>query len=106
MYLDMNSEEAAQFGKAVGDKTRQEILSYCCCESKSVGEIAKQVKLRQPTVTHHMAILLKAGLVMRSQEGKQVYYSVNQNAIVSCCGQLLVKLAPDQEATSAIRNCC
>ena len=102
----MDSKEAALFGKAVGDKTRQEILAYCCCDPRSVGDIAIHVKLRQPTVTHHMSILLNAGLVLRKQEGKQVYYSVNQKAVVSCCGNLLLKLAPDEEATQTIRDCC
>lgn len=102
----MNLEQAAAFGKAVGDPTRHAILSYCCCERRSVGDIAKEMKLRQPTVTHHMAVLSKAGLVIREQEGKLVYYSVNQKAVVQCCGQLLLALAPDQKATQAICDCC
>ena len=102
----MNSTQAAKFGKAVGDTTRHTILRYCCCENRSVGEIAEHVKLRQPTVTHHMSILLEAGLVSRQQEGKQVYYTVNQEAVVQCCGQLLLALAPDQKATQAVCDCC
>jgi ArsR family transcriptional regulator len=102
----MNSKEAAVFGKAVGDPTRHAILSYCCCERRSVGEIADHVKLRQPTVTHHMSQLLNAGLVIREQEGKQVFYSVNQEAVVNCCGNLMLTLAPNQEATKAVNKCC
>ena len=102
----MNSKQAAAFGKAVGDVTRHAILRYCCCEKRSVGDIAEHVKLRQPTVTHHMTVLLEAGLVSREQEGKQVYYTVNQEAVVQCCGQLLLALAPDQKATKAVCNCC
>ena len=102
----MDSKQAAAFGKAVGDVTRHSILRYCCCQKRSVGEIADHVKLRQPTVTHHMSILLEADLVTREQEGKQVYYTVNQEAVVQCCGQLLLALAPDQEATKAVCNCC
>ena len=105
MFACMNAKEAAQFGKAVGDKARQEILAYCCCEARSVGEIADHVKLRQPTVTHHMSILKDAGLVTREKEGKQVYYRVNQKAVVNCCGNLLLKLAPDEEATQTINRC-
>ena len=102
----MNEKEAAAFGKAVGDATRQRILSYCCCERRSVGEIAKQAKITQPTASHHLAILEKAKLVTRVQEGKTAYYSVNQEVIVSCCGQLLLRLAPDQKGTKALNKCC
>lgn len=102
----MKSTEATAFGKAVGDATRQRILAYCCCERRPVGDISRHVGLRQPTVTHHMAILMKANLVKREQEGKQVYYSVDQKAVVNCCGQLMVNLAPNEEATRRIRKCC
>ena len=106
MSYFVNSKEAAIFGKAVGDPTRHTILNFCCCEKRSVGEIAKHVKLRQPTVTHHMSLLLEAGLVNREQEGKQVFYKVNQKQMVHCCGQLLMALAPDEEATKSICDCC
>ncbi len=102
----MNEHQAAAFGKAVGDVTRQRILRYCCCEARNVGAIAKYSQVKQPTATHHLTILEKANLVNRSQTGKTVFYSVNQDHIVSCCGQMLMKLAPDEEGTKAINRCC
>ena len=30
----------------------------------------------------------------------------NQAMVVSCCGQLLMKLAPDEKGTRAIKSCC
>ena len=102
----MTSKEAAQFGKALSDLSRHKILRLCCCKRYSVGEIAEHVKLRQPTVTHHLTILHQAGLVDREQEGKQVYYKVNQKKLVSCCGNLLLELAPDEEGTHSLNRCC
>ncbi|WP_425607034.1 ArsR/SmtB family transcription factor [Rubellicoccus peritrichatus] len=102
----MNEAKGAQFGKALGDVTRQRILRYCCCSRKSVGEIAENVQVTQPTASHHLAILEEAGLTRRFQEGKMVYYEVNQEAIVNCCGQLLLRIAPDQKEAHQICNCC
>lgn len=102
----MTEKQAAEFGKAVGDVTRQRILRFCCCTRRSVGEIAKNAKVTQPTATHHLSILEKAKLVHRDQEGKTVFYHVNQDRMVSCCGQLMVKLAPEQEATELVKSCC
>ena len=102
----MNEEEAAAFGKAVGDATRQRILRFCCCERRSVGEVAVHSEITQPTATHHLGILEKAGLVTRIQEGKSAYYSVDQRQLVSCCGQLLRCLAPDEKGTKALNRCC
>ena len=101
----MDAKQAAAFGKAVGDTTRQRILRYCCCAERSVGDIAKKAGVTQPTASHHLALLEDAGLVTRAQEGKAAYYKVNQDVIVQCCGQLLVALAPEQRATRLINNC-
>ena len=102
----MNEEKAAMFGKAIGDMTRQRILRYCCCSKKSVGEIANHVQVTQPTATHHLTVLQDAGLTIKSEEGRMVYYKVNQNFIVNCCGELLVKIAPNQKKAHELCKCC
>ncbi|ADE54366.1 ArsR/SmtB family transcription factor [Coraliomargarita akajimensis] len=103
----MTEQEAVEFGKAVGDLTRQRILRFCCCTPKSVGDIAKQVEVRQPTASHHLAILEKAKLVERDQHGKVVYYQVNQERMANCCGALMMNLAPEDSTTQAFQaHCC
>ena len=102
----MNEQEAVTFGKAVGDLTRQRILRYCCCEERSVGDIADHVGVTQPTASHHLSLLEKAHLVDRIPDGKTVYYRVDQKRIVSCCGNLLLNLAPNDKATRAAGTCC
>lgn len=88
------------FAKAFADETRQKIMRYCCCEWRSVNEIVESLgNVTQPTVSHHLAILREAGLVHIRHEGKQTFYSLNQQKVVSCCGQLMINFAPDQEAT-------
>lgn len=102
----VNDEESAAFGRAVGDTTRQAIMRYCCCDWRSVGDVAEQVKVSQPTVSHHLGVLREAGLVKSRKEGKQVFYTLDQQRVVTCCGQLLFAFAPEQKATKSIRNCC
>jgi len=102
----MTNEKAVIFGKAIGDKTRQKIIKFCCCAEKSVSEIAEFVQLKQPTVTHHLNILQQADLTSRREEGKMVFYKTNQESIVSCCGNLLVKIAPDKKEAHKLCKCC
>jgi ArsR family transcriptional regulator len=101
----MTPEKAVLFGKAIGDMTRQKIIKFCCCTERSVGEITEHVKLRQPTVTHHLNILQKAELTTRREEGKMAYYLTNQESIVSCCGNLLLKIAPNQKEAHKLCKC-
>lgn len=46
-----------------------------------VGRLAEQLRLRQPTVSHHMAALHAEGLVVREPEGRRVWYSINPDEI-------------------------
>ncbi len=87
------------FAKAIADDTRQKIMSECCCCWLSVNEIVEKVGFSQPTISHHLAILRDANLVNIREEGKQTFYSLNQENIVVCCGQLMIKFAPETTTT-------
>jgi len=98
----MSSADAVGFAKALADDTRQKIMRLCCCDWLSVSEIVEKTKVTQPTVSHHLAILREAGLVRVREEGKQTFYTLDQSRVVSCCGQLMLKFAPEEEATTQI----
>ena len=90
------------FAKAIADETRQKIMSECCCCWISVGDLTDKLDVSQPTVSHHLAILRDAGLVNIREEGKQTFYTLNQENIVMCCGQLMIKFAPEEKATETV----
>lgn len=90
------------FAKAISDNTRQKIMSECCCCTLSVNDIVEKIGLSQPTISHHLAILRDAGLVTIREEGKQTFYTLNQERIAYCCGQLMVKFAPEEETTQLV----
>jgi len=83
------------FAKALADPTRQQIMELICCDWLNVSEIVDAVGVRQPTVSHHLAILKDAGLVSTRAEGKHTYYHLNQSRIANCCGQLIEVFAPE-----------
>jgi ArsR family transcriptional regulator, arsenate/arsenite/antimonite-responsive transcriptional repressor len=73
--------------KAVADPTRLKILRLLkqkggCSLDKSEGlcacDIEQQVRLAQSTVSHHMAILKKAGLVRAEKLGLWMWYQRNE----------------------------
>ena len=49
----------------------------CLC----AGDIEQRVRLSQPTISHHMAILTKAGLVEATKQGQWRWYRRNDKAI-------------------------
>lgn len=92
------------FAKAIADETRQKIMNLVCCASLSVAEIVEKLDVSQPTVSHHLAILREAGLVDVREEGKQTFYSLNQQRVAVCCGQLMIKFAPETEAAETLKT--
>jgi DNA-binding transcriptional ArsR family regulator len=92
------------FAKALADETRQKIMNLVCCRWLSVNEIVEQLNVTQPTVSHHLAILRESGLVNIREEGKQTFYSLNQERVASCCGQLMIRFAPDTETTETVKK--
>jgi len=92
------------FAKAIADNTRQKIMNECCCCWLSVNEIVEKVGFTQPTISHHLAILRDAGLVDIREEGKQTFYTLNQEQIAACCGQIMLRFAPESETTLTVKQ--
>ena len=95
-----------EFAKALADETRQKIMALCCCRWCSVGTLAEQTGVQQPTVSHHLAILREAGLVSARHEGKQTFYTLNQERVVYCCGQIMHAFAPETGGAEAVLQIC
>ena len=80
-----------EFCKALADPTRQKILGMLLKEEKTVSEIVGAFHLSQPTVSHHLDILSRVGLLSSRKEGKQVFYAINRDNVIGCCGRLTAR---------------
>lgn len=68
--------------KVVGTKSRYQLV---CMLGKrkdgmSVGEITRKLKLRQPTVTHHLQVLSSVNAVAGEADGRKRIYRLNRGA--------------------------
>ncbi len=88
--------DSVTFAKAMADDTRQHIMRLLCCQWLCVSDVVAQTGVSQPTVSHHLAVLREASLVDTRRDGKQVFYSLNQDSVASCCGVLMQKFAPER----------
>ncbi len=98
----MSKSTPVGFAKALADATRQQIMRLCCCEWLSVNDIVAKTEVAQPTVSHHLAILRDAGLVKVREEGRQTFYTLDQDRVVFCCGQIMSAFAPEQNVTQEV----
>ncbi len=68
--------------KVVGERSRYAMLCMLgkAKEGMTVGEITKEVKLRQPTVTHHLQVLRSVDAVAMESRGRERIYRINRDA--------------------------
>jgi ArsR family transcriptional regulator, arsenate/arsenite/antimonite-responsive transcriptional repressor len=76
----LNSELNSLF-KALNDPTRRTILEMLKDKDMTAGEIAAQFDMSWPSVSHHLDLLRKAGLVVAEKEGQYIYYSINTSVM-------------------------
>ena len=94
------TDDCVEFCRALADDTRQRILVMLLEEELCVGDIVDAFHMSQPTISHHLGVLKQFNLVTSRKEGKQVFYTINRDNVVECCGQLMAKF----DATAACES--
>ncbi|HXD77041.1 MAG TPA: autorepressor SdpR family transcription factor [Puia sp.] len=70
-----------QVFKALNDPTRRQILEMLRERDMNAGEIAECFQMTWPSISHHLDLLRKAGLVDSQKEGQFVWYSINTSVM-------------------------
>ena len=79
----MEYGETAKLFKALGDENRLYILSMLQHGERCACVLLEHVNLSQPTLSHHMKILVGCGLVNDRKEGKWHHYSLNCETLMN-----------------------
>ncbi|OHU75867.1 ArsR/SmtB family transcription factor, partial [Mycobacteroides chelonae] len=88
-----SAERIAQIFKALSDPARVKLISLISAAEDGQAclcDLTAPVGLSQPTVSHHMKMLVDVGLVHREQRGKWAYYRLDAAAF----GQLAQLITP------------
>jgi ArsR family transcriptional regulator len=75
--MAVNYLENAKVFKAFCDETRLMVLSLLQNGEKCACVLLERVSVSQPTLSHHMKILVDSGIVSARKEGKWTYYSIS-----------------------------
>jgi len=70
------ADEASNLLKALSNRHRLLIVCQLIEKERSVGELAALLKIRDSTVSQHLALLRKDGLVTARREGQTIWYSI------------------------------
>lgn len=73
----------------LGDSNRIKILLLLSQREMCVCELESALKLPQPTVSHHLALLEQADLLQRSKRGKWVFYKVTKSPALDLLQEMI-----------------
>jgi ArsR family transcriptional regulator len=91
--ISLTLKQIEKISKALGDINRLKILQYIAAKG-GCGEcsgLANVVGLAQPSISHHVKILVESGLIDGEKEGRNYSYHLNTgmlNQYLSALGQL------------------
>jgi len=66
---------------AVAEPRRRQILDCLAGQERSVGDIVARLHLEQPSVSKHLRVLHKVGLVRVRRNGRHMFYRANPDAL-------------------------
>lgn len=67
---------------AVAEPRRRQILEYLADDEREVGEIVIALRMEQPSVSKHLGVLRKVGLVRVRRNGRHMLYRTDASAIL------------------------
>ena len=74
--MEAAADQASELQKALSNRHRLLIICQLIDGERSVGELAEFLSLRDSTVSQHLALLRKDGLVAARRDAQTIYYSI------------------------------
>jgi len=97
---DVSDRELIRALKAIADPTRFRMLQEIAEAGElSCGDVADRFDVSQPTISHHLKILMDAGLLVQRTEGRHHYTSVDRALVAD-----LVAVLPKRLGASTPRK--
>jgi len=91
-YIEKNKYEVIMEGKhldnarvfkAFCDENRLMILEMLQTGEKCACMLLEKLKISQPTLSHHMKILVDSGMILARKEGKWTYYTFSKDGVAN-----------------------
>ena len=74
--MQSSADQASDLLKALSNRHRLLIICQLIDGERSVGDLAEFLNLRDSTVSQHLALLRKDGLVAARRDAQTIYYSI------------------------------
>ena len=75
--LQQESDQLTSLFRLLSDKTRLTILLALTRGEQNVGSLCEELRLPQPTVSHHLGLLRANNMISSRRRGKRVFYALD-----------------------------
>ncbi len=90
--VQQSFRQCAPLFHALGDKQRQDIIMLLAeTERMNVSAITEKMPLSRPAISHHLKVLLQAGLVKVESESRENFYSLTLDEGLMQLKQLVMR---------------
>ena len=96
MPKDQDVDQVVAFYKVLGDKTRLRILYALKEQEMCAGDIAVLLEMTKSAVSHQLAVMRNMHQIKSRREGKNVFYSLDDEHIVDILEEALVHMVHHQ----------
>ena len=81
--MALSTKQIEKISKALGDANRLKILQHISKRGGSgqCSQIQEESALAQPSVSHHIKVLIEAGLIEPEKEGRNHKYNLNEKLL-------------------------
>ncbi|MBD3399535.1 MAG: metalloregulator ArsR/SmtB family transcription factor [Candidatus Coatesbacteria bacterium] len=94
-------DELARHFKALGHPTRLRIVGLLSLGMRCVEEIRRELGLKQPNISQHLAVLRQNGIVNSERDGNRVCYSLANPDLIKIIVSLGNCMGVGQDAPDA-----
>lgn len=90
-------EDVAELFKMFGDPTRARICCALSMEELCVCDLTALLGMKQPAVSHQLRLLKAVRLVRSRKQGREVYYSLDDQHIQSIFAMAFAHVSEEKE---------
>ena len=80
--LRASADKACALLKTMANQDRLLLLCHLIDTERNVSELEEVTGVRQPTLSQQLGVLREEGLVTTRREGKYIYYSLDNPAVI------------------------
>ena len=86
MDVSTSLELSAAAFRALGDPTRLGVVSLLARGDRCVCELREELDVPGPLLSHHLAVLRDAGIIVATRRGRWIDYTVEREVLAGLVG--------------------